>query len=40
MDKVGLVLEQFVDAFYGSYSVNVKLHSDIAATVNFQVVAA
>ena len=40
LDKRSIELQKGAVKTVGSYSVNVKLHSDIAATVNFQVVAA
>ena len=40
MDKTAIELPKRHVKNTGSYAVNVKLHGDIAATVNFEVVAA
>ncbi len=40
LDKRSIELKKGLVKSTGSYSVNVKLHSDIAGTVNFEVVAA
>ena len=40
LDKRSIELQKGAVKTISSYSVNIKLHSNIAATVNFQVVAA